>query len=68
MEKYTLRTARDIRGLSQKEAAKRIGVSVETLRNYERGKSYPDVPIIKRIESVYEITYDRLIFLKSNNA
>lgn len=68
MEKYTLKTARDLKGLSQKEAAIKIGVSVDTLSNYERGKSYPDVPTLQRIEEVYGITYDRLIFLKTNNA
>ena len=44
------------------EAAKKIGVSVDTLGNYERGKSYPDVPIIRKIEEVYEILTQGLFF------
>lgn len=60
---FTMKTAREAAGYTQKEAADKIGVSVDTLGNYERGKSYPDVPIIRRIESVYNIPYDRLIFL-----
>lgn len=60
---FTLRTAREAAGYSQKEASKLIGVSVDTLGNYERGKSYPGVPVLKRIESVYHVPYDRLIFL-----
>ncbi|WP_370808828.1 helix-turn-helix domain-containing protein [[Ruminococcus] torques] len=59
----TLKQAREIYGYTQMEAAKKIGVSVDTLGNYERGKSYPDVPIIRKIEEVYEIPYARIIFL-----
>ena len=45
------------------EAAQKIGVSTDTLGNYERGKSYPNIPILRKIESVYGVPYDRLIFL-----
>lgn len=60
---FTLKTARERRGYTQNEAAKKIGVSVDTLGNYERGKSYPDIPILRRIEEVYGIPYEQLIFL-----
>ena len=67
-EKMTLKTARDRMRLSQGEAAKLIGVSRDTLSNYERGKSYPDILILKRIESVYQVAYNQLIFLPKDNA
>lgn len=67
MEKYTLKTARDRLGLNQEDAAKLIGISKDTLSNYERGKSYPDIPVLKKIEEVYEVTYNQLIFLPNNN-
>lgn len=67
LEKMTLKTARNRCGLNQEEAAKRIGISSDTLSNYERGKSYPDVPILKRIEEVYDVSYNQLIFLPQNN-
>ena len=44
----TLKTARERKGYTQGEAAKLIGVSPDTLSNYERGKSYPDVPILRK--------------------
>ena len=47
--KVTLKAARINKGLSQEEAAKLIGVSVDTLGNYERGITYPDIPILKNI-------------------
>ena len=60
---FTLKTARELRGLKQSEAAEKIGVSVDTLSNYERGKSYPDIPTLRRIEEVYGLSYNELIFL-----
>lgn len=61
--KVTLKVAREIKGLKQSEAAELIGVSTDTLGNYERGKSYPDIPVLRRIEKVYGVSYDKLIFL-----
>lgn len=60
---FTLKSAREMANLSQRKAAEKIGVSVYTLGNYEKGKSYPDVPVIRKIEQTYGIPYDRLIFL-----
>ena len=60
---WTLKQAREVKGLKQSEAAKMIGISTDTLGNYERGKSYPDIPILRQIENVYGIPYNRLIFL-----
>lgn len=60
---FTLKTAREMKGLKQEEAANLIGVSKDTLGNYERGKSYPDVPTLRKIEQVYGVSYDQLIFL-----
>lgn len=59
----TLKSARINKGLTQVEAAKLIGITKDTLSNYERGKSYPDVPIIKKIEQVYGVTYSEIKFL-----
>ena len=61
--KMSLKMAREMKGLKQQEAAELIGISVDTLSNYERGKNYPDVPVLRRIEAVYGVPYNRLIFL-----
>ena len=37
---FTLKTAREKKGLTQEEAAKLIGVGKDTISNYERGKSF----------------------------
>lgn len=62
----TLKSARVNKGLTQAQAAAKIGITVDTLSNYERGKSFPDVPVIQRIEIVYGVPYSELIFLPKN--
>lgn len=59
----TLKEIRERKGYKQSEAAKLIGISVDTLGNYERGKSYPDIPILRKIENVYGVPYEHIIFL-----
>ncbi len=63
----TLKSARVNKNLTQVQAAALIGVTVDTLSNYERGKSFPDVPVIMKIEEVYGVSYSDLIFLPRNN-
>ena len=58
----TLKAARINKGFTQKEAAKKIGIRVDTLSNYERGNTYPDIPILKKIEKVIEIGYNDIIW------
>ena len=58
----TLKAARINKGFTQNVAAKKIGIRVDTLSNYERGNTYPDIPILKKIEKVYEIGYNDIIW------
>lgn len=64
MAKMTMKAARVNVGLSQKAAAKEIGVSNKTLSNWEAGASFPKADKIDVICRVYKITYDDLIFLQ----
>lgn len=61
--KLSLKTARELKGLTQQEAAKLMNISTDTLGNYERGKSYPDIPVLRKIEKVYGVSYNQIIFL-----
>ena len=63
----TLKAARVNKGLTQEQAAKALNISTESLRNYERGKSFPRVSLIKRIEDVYELSYNDIIFIREND-
>ena len=66
--KMTLRAIRINNGWTQDEMAQKIGVSVDTLRNYELCKTYPDVPIINKIIEVTGIEYNNIIFLPNKYA
>ncbi|QLL75795.1 helix-turn-helix transcriptional regulator [Limosilactobacillus reuteri] len=59
----TLKALRVNRGMDQAQAAKAVGVSKETWANYEKKKTFPTVPVIKKIETVFDISYNDIIFL-----
>ncbi|MGE1061245.1 helix-turn-helix transcriptional regulator [Megasphaera paucivorans] len=59
----TLKTARTNKKMRQIDAAKALGVSVYTIQNYEPGKTYPDVHMLKKIEKLYGFPYSEIIFL-----
>lgn len=59
----TLRALRANNHLTQKEAAAKIGISEDTWANWENAKTFPDVPKIKKIEEVFNISYNEIIFL-----
>ena len=60
--KISLKAARINAGLTQSEAAERIGVSVSTIKNWEAGKKFPSQPQIDKICEVYRVVYDNIKF------
>ena len=64
---FTLIATRVNSGLSPEAAAKKLDISVETLSNWENGKTFPNVPQIKKIEDLYGVTYRDIIFLPENS-
>ena len=62
----TLKALRVNKGLTQKQAADAIGVSLGTLGAWERGLSFPDAIKIAKIETIYDTTYADIIFLPDN--
>lgn len=61
MQKITLKAARVNSGLSQKEAAKKLGVADSTLYKWESGKHKPNLKYLDRIEKVFNISIDNII-------
>lgn len=59
----TLRAARTNAVMTQQAAAKQLGVTVSTVRNWERGASFPDALQIRKIECLYGVKYDNITFL-----
>lgn len=58
----TLKAARVNKGLTQSEAAQLLNISPSTLLKYEKGKTFPDVAVLKRIEQLYDVTYNDIDF------
>lgn len=59
----TLKAARINADLDQRTAASRIGITPETLGNWENGITFPNVPQIMKIEEVYGVKYADIRFL-----
>lgn len=62
MPKITLKAARVNAGLTQEQAAKKLGVSRSTLQNWETGKSFPKQPNICAMCEIYDVPFDALFF------
>lgn len=60
----TLKMLRAKHNLTQEEAGKKVDVSEGTWRNWETGKSFPDVQKIIKIEEEFNVKYDDIIFLQ----
>lgn len=62
MIKISMKSARVNAGLTQKAAAKALGISNTTLWNWENGKTFPDQPYIEKICALYGMPYDAIDF------
>ncbi|MDL2324025.1 helix-turn-helix transcriptional regulator [Ruminococcaceae bacterium OttesenSCG-928-A16] len=60
--RISLRAARVNAKLGQKEAAKKLGISLSTLQNYESGKTSPDVHFLETLEKVYSFPAHNIFF------
>ena len=56
-----LKEARTAAKLTQEQAAEVLGVSRQTISNWENEKTYPDIMSIVKISDLYEISLDRLL-------
>lgn len=65
--RWKLRACRVQAGLIQKEAAKALGVSEVTLKNYETGKRSPDMEVGQKMSELYGIPMDMMDFTKVGN-
>jgi transcriptional regulator with XRE-family HTH domain len=67
MLKISLKAARVNAGLSQKEVAKILKISNNTVTNWESGKSFPSADKIYELCKLYNISYDAINFLPNNS-
>ncbi len=62
MMKISLKAARINQRYTQKQAAALLGISAETLISWEKGRTFPNIKAIEKIEKLYQITYDEIYF------
>ena len=56
-----LQGARANANLTQEQVAKALGVSRQTISNWENEKTYPDIVSVIRMSDLYQISLDRLL-------
>lgn len=56
-----LKNARSNANLTQEDIAEKIGVSRQTVSNWENNKSYPDIISVIRLSDIYGISLDTLL-------
>lgn len=56
-----LRQARLDSGLTQETVAERVGVSRQTVSNWENNRSYPDIASVIAFSDLYSLTLDELL-------
>ena len=61
-----LRSARNERGITQEQAAELLGVSRQTISNWENNRSYPDIISVIKMSDFYSVSLDHL--LKEDNS
>ncbi|MCD7919868.1 MAG: helix-turn-helix domain-containing protein [Clostridiales bacterium] len=56
-----LKKARAGAGMTQEQVAEKIGVSRQTISNWENGKTLPDVMSVIKLSDLYQVTLDELL-------
>lgn len=56
-----LKDARNAAKLTQESAAELLGVSRQTVSNWETGKTYPDIVSVIRMSDLYSVSLDCLL-------
>lgn len=62
--KLSLKAARANKNMTQAQAAEKIGVTKDTVRRWETGKTSPRVNVVEKILSAYELSYDQVDWRK----
>ena len=56
-----LKSARVQAGMTQEQAAEALGVSRQTVSNWETAKTYPDIVSVVKMSDLYGVSLDRLL-------
>lgn len=56
-----LKEKRESRGITQKELAGKMGITLRRYQTYEQGIREPSISFLKKLRDFYECTIDELI-------
>ena len=56
-----IKAARVRADLTQEQAAESLGVSRQTISNWENGKTYPDIVSVVKMSGLYQVSLDQLL-------
>ena len=62
-----LRVLREEHGLSQKDLAKKLGKSQETISSWENNRTFPKMKQLKELCDLYDCTYESLTGIKQHD-
>ena len=62
MPQITLKAARVNAGFTQSAVAERLEISISTIKNWEKGKTFPKQPQIEQLCELYGVAYDNIFF------
>lgn len=62
MSQISLKAARVNARLTQSAVAKKLNISISTLKNWEKGKTFPKQPQIEALCELYSVSYDNIFF------
>ena len=65
--KITPAAARVNAGMTQRDVAEKMGVSTNTVINWENGKTVPSVSMAWRLSELYGIPLDNIFFAADTN-
>lgn len=61
----SLKTIRQVRGLTQEDVASKIGVTRQTISSYESNRTQPDIETLKRLAEIYDVELNDILYGKS---
>ena len=56
-----IKNARITAQLTQEQVAEELGVSRQTLSNWENGRTYPDIVSVIKMSDLYAVSFDHLL-------
>ena len=63
-----IRTLRQARGMSQVELAGRLGVTKQSVSNWENDNIQPSIEMLKKLAAVFAVSTDYLLGLESGDS